>query len=421
MISPRTPGKRPDDDPERPGDGEGPAPTRPILRKVVRTERVDRPESPAAAEPSPRPKKAVRKKPPQKKARTTKRASKSEKTPVESPPEKKTAPVAESDAGRNGTPSPESPDLPMPAAEKPAETPSDPSGSLAWKHAPSVPQTIRASFGEAIAFANLMVDRAPEHPALSVHEYRKTIRRMRALVRLLRGVIDRDALRSIDTGLRSAVLPTSGLRDARILLATLDRVPPIPGSKHLRHALEDRWQDRIDALEASDEEARVLAESRAPLARLPEELADALPITIEEEELREALRRSFRRARRVCRTAMRVPEDASIHRARKRIKELRYQLEWLVDISTKRIRNRQRACARLAQDLGEVTDLLVLEESILDDRTGLRGLKPRKFCRRLRRILLARFEEVSVEMEALFAEPSRDFVRGVAGKLAQER
>ena len=301
-----------------------------------------------------------------------------------------------------------------------AESTPAPGGTLAWHEAPSIPETIRASFDEAIRYAQWMVDHAPNHPSLSVHEYRKTIRRLRAMVRLLRGIIDRDALRSIDTGLRSAVLPTSGLRDARILLATLERVPPVDGTKKLRKELTRRWEATLEELETSGEEARVLESSRRPLARLPAALAEALPTTIRPEELEEAARQSYRRARRTVRTAVRVPEDAAIHRARKRVKELRYQLEWLVEISSKRIRKRQRRLAALAQELGEVTDFLVLEESIERDREDLRGLHPRKLTKRLRQLLLARFDEVVVNLEELFEERSRAFVTGVASSLIEE-
>ena len=310
---------------------------------------------------------------------------------------------------------------PMPREPK-DEAPSRPpkveaSGALTWLSAPSVPQAIRGSFGEAVVFANLMVDRAENHPALSVHEFRKTIRRSRALIRLLRGVIDPDAVRSIDTGLQSAVLPTSGLRDARILLATLDRVPPIKGSKKLRRELRERFEARIKDLESHGEESRVLIGCRAPLARLPGELADALPAVVEVEELRESLRRSYRRARRTCLSAVRAPEDASIHRARKRVKELRYQLEWLLDISAKRNRKRHKRVAALAQDLGDVTDLLVLEEAILDDRMSLRGLSPKRFCQKLRQLLLARFDEVTIDIEKLFDEAGSAFAEGIGAKL----
>lgn len=290
-------------------------------------------------------------------------------------------------------------------------------GALTWHSAPSVPQAIRASFGEAIEFAKVMADRAEDHPTLSIHEFRKTTRRLRALVKLLRGVISRDAARSLDTGLRSAVLPTSGLRDARILLSTLDRLPKIPKSKSLRRELVSRFEERIDAIDARGDEARVLTECCKPFARLPGELADALPAVVSAEELRTSVRRSYRRARRSCLSAVRVPEDAAIHRGRKRVKELRYQLEWLLEISEKRVKKRQKRVAALAQDLGEVTDLLVLEEAILDERDSLDGLGATRFCRRLRTILLARFDEIASGIEELFEESAGVFSKGVADRL----
>ncbi|MGA1202012.1 MAG: CHAD domain-containing protein [Planctomycetota bacterium] len=292
-----------------------------------------------------------------------------------------------------------------------------PNHRLVWRPTPVVSTAIRETFEERLRFAEGCLALADEDPARAIHSYRKTIRRSRSLIRLLRGVIPKESLRSIDSGLRAAVLPTSGLRDARVLLGVLDALPPIEGSDPLREALTARWTRRVEAIEESGEERQALIASQPPLRRLPGELERALPADLGVEELQQAARRSYRRARQAGRSAIRVPEDEGIHRARKRIKELRYQLEWLSGVSDAAPRARQKHCARLAGELGEVTDLLVLEDAIRADLEVLRGLKARSFCQRVRRRLLARFEEVTLSLESLFATRSREFASGVGARI----
>lgn len=292
-----------------------------------------------------------------------------------------------------------------------------PKSGLRWHEAPTIPQSIRATFDEGIAYAEHQVAIAPEQPERSVHEYRKSVRRLRAIVKLLREVLGPKAYRSLNTGLQSAVQPTSGLRDARVLLATLRTIPKSEGTKELRKALKAEWEARCDELGASDEESRVLAASHAPLDRIARDLAAALPTTITPENLRDAVRSSYRRARALFREAVRDPEDEAIHDVRKRVKELRYQLEWLRDVSDDETRARNETLARLARDLGEVTDLIVLENAILTDRERWKGLHPKRLADRIRRRVLTRFEEVIEQDGAFFATKSKPFVSGVAREL----
>lgn len=310
---------------------------------------------------------------------------------------------------------------------------------LRWHPASSVPETIRATLAEGLTYSNWLVDRAPEHPALSVHEYRKTVRRMRAIVRLFRHLIGPAAYRSLDTGLRSAVTPTSGLRDARILLGALELAGGEKGSAGIREALAAQWRGRLEQMESRGEESRVLAASRAPLRRIAGELRSALPAEIAPEELRAAVARSYRKARRAFRAALRGGEDAEIHCARKRAKELRYQLEWLARVSGKRTLRRWKRLSGLAQDLGEVTDLFILERAVLGQAPPLLsqptsaggapggngaahpplGLAP--FAERVREAAFERWEEVAEQHSSLFEERPKRFARGVAKKLPSLR
>ena len=60
------------------------------------------------------------------------------------------------------------------------------SGALVWRETVSITASIRATFSESLQHVHQMVKLAPENPEKAVHSYRKTIRRLRAFVKLLR-------------------------------------------------------------------------------------------------------------------------------------------------------------------------------------------------------------------------------------------
>jgi CHAD domain-containing protein len=182
----------------------------------------------------------------------------------------------------------------------------------------------------------------------------------------------------------------------------------------LRESLASEWRARLAQLEAGDEEARVLAASRAPLARLAGELHEALPATISPADLRRAVAGSYRKARQAFQGAVESGEEARIHAARKRVKELRYQLEWLAQVSAKRVRRRWDRLTELAQDLGEVTDLFILERAVL-----AHGASATPFAERIRALAAERWEDLVTERRSLFAERPRRFSKGVAKGVAR--
>src|SRR4051812_13677881 len=57
-----------------------------------------------------------------------------------------------------------------------------------------------------------------------VHDVRKRIKRIRALVRLSRDLFGRDVARRLNHAFRDAARPLSELRDASVLVKTLDQL-----------------------------------------------------------------------------------------------------------------------------------------------------------------------------------------------------
>ncbi len=169
--------------------------------------------------------------------------------------------------------------------------------------------------------------------ATTVHETRKALKRLRALVALLRQELGRKRCAREGAVLRDCARRLAGSRDAEVAVATLE------GLLARRPALAD--SPAVDALRAELLAERELAAARGvgdPLLRaaVAGELR-AARARVERWELRErrfravapGLERTYRRGRRGLRTARRRRDDEALHVWRKRVKDLRYAAETL--------------------------------------------------------------------------------------------
>jgi CHAD domain-containing protein len=176
-------------------------------------------------------------------------------------------------------------------------------------------------------------------PEQRVHEARKALKRLRALLRLVQDELgdvtyerEHELLRRCGTRLAKA-------RDAEVLLATLDglieRKPKQLGARGGVQRLRARLQSERDgaaalALADSATQAGVLGDLRAMRVRVSTwELADEAGI----EAIEPALTRLYSKGRRRMRRAKRARGDRArgrkLHEWRKRVKDLRYAAEVL--------------------------------------------------------------------------------------------
>jgi CHAD domain-containing protein len=90
-----------------------------------------------------------------------------------------------------------------------------------------------------------------------------------------------------------------------------------------------------------------------------------LPSDFSAKDLERGLARSRRRERRALEQARETGSDEDLHEWRKRIKELRYQVELFASTGSRELKKREKALGELAQRLGDVTDAIVLAREIL--------------------------------------------------------
>jgi len=187
-----------------------------------------------------------------------------------------------------------------------------------------------------------------------IHELRRCITRARSLLRLARKADESADFRGLDRALRNASRRLSGSRDRHVAAKSARRLSSKVGARERRVLLE------VSAQLAATDPPREIGPIGAVLVRAADEVPRAL-MSLSERDLRSALERSIRAARRSRRDAQHDPSDESVHRLRRRTRNLRNQIECMGAGSDADPKGRLVA---LTKKLGELHDLAVLRDAI---------------------------------------------------------
>ena len=286
----------------------------------------------------------------------------------------------------------------------------------------------------------------PVSAATAVHETRKSLKRLRALVRLIEGELGEEQFIREDAVLRDAGLRLAGARDAEVMVTTLDlllaahpKLARRPGVAKLRVQLvAERYGASRRASGDTSARAEVLGELHALRGRVAGwSLPHREGISTLEPGLRSIYRQGAQRRRRAARG--RGHKGHAMHEWRKRVKDLRYVVEILEprDLGSVRKRDRRsgrapdreaqgeiRGKARRADELGELLgedhDLWLLAQRLKQSPPAGGGRQPevgkgaRKallgvIARRRRRVR----REALRKGERLYRHPPKRFVRRV--------
>ncbi len=245
----------------------------------------------------------------------------------------------------------------------------------------------------------------------AVHETRKALKRLRALLRMLESELGSGAYARESAALRDAGRALSGARDAEVMLATFDaliehnrdKLAGRGGVIRLRGVLlAERSHARKDALGDPRVRTQVLAELHACRVRIA---MWQIPDDAGSELVEAGLLRLYRQGRKRWRRARSGKGDRTrfMHQWRKRVKDLRYVLEMLQPTETPRRENpkgkrgkraRRRLLAarkdvkwlrreakradKLGELLGEDHDLAMLAQWIAAERESILRGRARK-------------------------------------------
>jgi CHAD domain-containing protein len=188
------------------------------------------------------------------------------------------------------------------------------------------------------------------------------MKKLRALLRLVRGEVGEKTFRRESDAFRDAARELAGLRDADVMLATLG-------------ALEKRYPEEFpdgaagglrQALEAH--RLRTAAGARGPASEAAIEMLNQARTRVSDwplehdgfEALEDGLRRTYRRGRRDWRAAGKDPSSEHLHEWRKRVKELWYHCSLLEESWKPVMKALADESHELSDRLGDDHDLAVL-------------------------------------------------------------
>jgi len=257
-----------------------------------------------------------------------------------------------------------------------------------------------------------------------VHEGRKSVKKVEAVVNLLKELGSRPPKRHVKR-LKSARRALSVVRDAAAMVETFD---------HLKSRFGDRIDGRTSATIGNHlmrAKATISTEARqdGSLADARKELRNVRRSTrgwrwrsIAVDDLPSVLRESLRDSREAMTYARTRRGEPDFHRWRKRVKRLWYQVR-LVEHLIPELSGRVEPLKRLETDLGEEHNLAVLK-AILANDAGLAGARADvesltalavKFQEELRRSALAKAETIESDLrKTLGRDPHRRAKRKTA-------
>jgi len=203
----------------------------------------------------------------------------------------------------------------------------------------------------------------------AVHQARRSLKEARAALKLVRGGLPREASRHQRRRLRDAGRQLAPVRDARVLVDTLDRL----GAHRERTTGLDGFVAVRKVLRADVVKAQRAFRQAALRERVASALddargsAEALPIeACDWGLLARELERCYLAGVEARERALRTSEDDDVHAWRKRAKELWCFERLLRGIWPGVMRARAKACGELSDLLGQDHDLAVLRATLTE-------------------------------------------------------
>ncbi len=237
---------------------------------------------------------------------------------------------------------------------------------MSYRIDPGAPLTaeVRRILGEEVEAALGWLSKAGAEPDKALHECRKRLKAVRALIGLVRSG-DKPLLTSENARFRQAARRLAPLREAGALIETVDRlVQAFPGEAAVLAAIRAELVVHRDEVLAGAVEPAVAAAADACRAGLDGLAGIALPDDAEAaaDVLANGAARTLRKARDALRRAKARGDAEDFHQLRKAAKAHAMQLSLLKDYWPGPVKARRKAVAGLGESLGELHDVFVLRD-----------------------------------------------------------
>ena len=272
---------------------------------------------------------------------------------------------------------------------------------------------VRRVAREQIARAGLELDQvAAGGAATGVHESRKAIKRLRALLRLIRPAIGEKAFKSRNSGLRDIAAAMSGSRDHSILKDTITNLEGRFGQE--ANPVLMPLRERLNATPALDlMDAAKMARIRDALAAENRGIVKLKLKGKGFELLAPGLEQSYGRGRAALAKAYGNPSDQYVHDLRKAVQWHWRQMALISRAWPAYFDVRAAAAREVSQILGDDHDLAVLLHFAKSNRAALASeFGPIETMIRMRQHELR--QEAHPRAARLYTEPPKAFVRRIA-------
>jgi len=199
-----------------------------------------------------------------------------------------------------------------------------------------------------------------------IHDVRKRIKETRALLRLVRPVLD-SQFRIENAWYRDAARELSAARDAAALIEAIDKLRKHTSDRAARRKLR---QVRSALQKSAVDDAAMETRIRKLLERLPDarsRLADWPPLPDRFSTIGKGLQRCFRDGRRALESATGDPAPETFHELRKRVKDHWYHAQLLRRNWPEFMTRYAEVVEELSDALGDHHDLIVLRQTLTDE------------------------------------------------------
>lgn len=257
------------------------------------------------------------------------------------------------------------------------------------------------------------IDNSDPADPITVHKFRRTCKRLRSLLRLVRGELEPSGTFRRENGiLRDAARQFSDTRDADVTLATFDglmaavRPPNRRAYAPIRATLTRKRRKagrEMDVLAAFENARRDLVQMLGRVDHWPLREPGF-------EAIRYGLRKTYRRSFRRRLEAMDAPDLEVLHEWRKRTKYHRQQIRLIGFVWPPMVDVRQAEADRLADLLGDERDLTMLAGMVATDDAFARIAARADFVRLVHSHAQALRQTAFALGTRLFAQTPGEFV-----------
>lgn len=265
---------------------------------------------------------------------------------------------------------------------------------------------------------NAAID-ALENPGESreetVHGVRKRIKKVRALLRLIRRELDEDVFRRANSQFRSIGQQLSHIRDATVMMHTIEKLQQTHSAAlspnvfvGLKKALAQKQE--LVSHTFFDEE-NTIKEVADALRQAPQSVLGLSEKHDSFSVLAPNLKGIYRRGRKALKLATQEPSSHNLHELRKEVKTIWYHTLLLKPIWPGLFGAYGQEFGRLGELLGDDHDFGVLAEEIESDLLTMRNRKSKETVLQLLHDQRTALQEQLFPLaNRLFAEKSGDFV-----------